>query len=154
MTRRAAHYATRIAKDICRHIAMGSTLKEALEKVGYLAPSMPTVWRWLDEHADFRDMYERARMLQADTDADRMRELAIECVGKPTAASAYRVAIDVLKWQAEVRNQAKYGSAKDAAKVKTPMDPAKLRQEIKRLESELGVAERSKVIPLKPNAQH
>lgn len=149
MTKRAAHYAPRIAKDICREIAMGATLKEALVKVGYLAPVMTTVWRWLDEHADFREMYDRARSLQADTDADRMRELGADIVDKPTQAAAYRVAIDVLKWQAEVRNRAKYGSKAEDPKDRKPMDPSSLRAEIKRLESELGVAEK-KVVTLAP----
>lgn len=126
---------------------MGATLKEALEKVGYLAPTMVTVWRWLDEHNDFRDMYERARMLQADTDADDMRVLGREIRDKPTAAAAYRVAIDVLKWQAEVRNKAKYSRSGEDPIAKRPLDPTKLRSEIKRLEEELGVME-SKVVPL------
>lgn len=145
--KRAAHYTPRIAKSICTEIALGATLKEALEKVGYLAPSMNTCWRWIDEHADFRDMYERARMLQADTDADDMRVLGREIRDKPTAAAAYRVAIDVLKWQAEVRNKTKYGTKAEDAKASRPLDPTKLRAEIKRLEDELGVAE-SKVVPL------
>lgn len=124
---------------------MGETLKDALDKVGYLAPTMTTVWRWLDEHADFREMYERARQLQADTDADDMRVLGREIRDKPTAAAAYRVAIDVLKWQAEVRNKVKYGTKGEDPKTARPLDPTKLRQEIKRLEDELGVAE-SKVL--------
>lgn len=135
---------------ICAEIAMGSTLKQALEKVGYLAPTLPTVWRWLDEHADFRDSYERARQLQADSDADDMRVLGEEIRTQPTKAAAYRVAIDVLKWQAERRNPAKYASRGDEAKDKRPLDPVKLRSEIKRLEEELGVMEsKSKVQPLK-----
>jgi hypothetical protein len=147
MTKRAAHYATRIAKDICKYIAMGKTLEEALEEVGYLAPTMPTVWRWLDEYPEFRDMYERARTLQADVHADQMLKLSREVMTKPTAAAAYRVAIDVLKWQAEVRNRNKY-STKGSEEQKRPMDANKIRAEIARLEKELGVAQ-SKVAPLK-----
>lgn len=152
MTKRAAHYAPRIAKDICREIALGRTLQEALVKVGYLAPTATTFWRWIDEHPDFRDMYERARSLQADTHADRMLELSREVIERPTLAAAYRVAIDVLKWQAEVRNRSKYGSKGDDDSAKRPLDPAKLRTEIKRLEAELGVAEKQgvKVVKLKP----
>jgi hypothetical protein len=141
MTKRAAHYAPRIAKDICREIAMGATLKKALDKVGYLAPSMTTFWRWLDEHADFREMYERARQLQADSDADRMRELAEEVIERPNAATAIRVATDILKWQAEVRNKTKYGNKTEDPRAAKPLNPADLRKEIKRLETELGVAE-------------
>lgn len=146
--KRAAHYTTRVAKDICTQIATGHTLAEALAIVGYLAPTMVTVWRWLDEYPEFREMYERARSLQADLHADRMLEISREVIGKPSAAAAYRVATDILKWQAEVRNKTRYGKAIDESGKGKVMDPTKLRAEIKRLEAELGVAE-SKVVPLK-----
>lgn len=70
-----------------------------------------------------------------------MRELGREIVSRPTAAAAYRVAVDVLKWQAEMRNRAKYGSRVEDSKAREPMNPTKLRAEIKRLETELGIAE-------------
>jgi hypothetical protein len=148
MTKRAAHYVARIGNDICMHIAMGKTLNEALDAVGYLAPTLPTVWRWIDQHADFREKYERARSLQADSHADKVLELGAEVLTKPTNAAAYRVAIEVLRWNAEIRNRAKYSAKADDPKDRTPMDPTKLRAEIKRLENELGVAE-SKVQPLR-----
>lgn len=148
MTIRAGRYVARIADTICFHIASGKSLQQSLAAVGYLAPKIQTVWKWLELHPDFREKYERARQLQADTHADRMLELGEEAINKPSSAAAYRVAIDVLKWQAEVRNRGKYGAkAEDAGKNKV-LDPAKLRAEIKRLEQELGVAE-NKVKPLK-----
>jgi len=88
------------------------------------------------------------RQLQADFDADDMRVLGRDIRTMPTKAAAYRVAIEVLKWQAERRNPAKYGSIKEDPKDRKPMDAAKLRSEIKRLEEELGVAE-TKVAPIK-----
>lgn len=131
---------------------MGKTLAEALKEVGYLAPSMPTFWRWIDEHADFREMYERARSLQADGHADRMLEISREVIDAPQKATAYRVASDILKWQAEIRNRARYGSKGDEDQGKKVIDPAKIRSEIKRLETELGIAEKAgtKVVTLKP----
>lgn len=155
MTKRAAHYNIRVAKDICRHIAMGETLVMALEKIGYLAPTMPTVWRWLDEHQDFREMYERARQLQADTLADQMLEMSREVIKAPGAATAYRVASDIVKWQAETRNRAKYGSKSDESGKNKALNPVELRKEIKRLEGELGVAEseKAKIVPLKAVAK-
>lgn len=148
MTTRRAHYTQRVARDICEQIAMGKTLDEALKIVGYLAPKMNALWKWLDEYPEFREMYERARALQADIHADRMLEISREVIDKPSAAAAYRVATDILKWQAEVRNKTKYGKAIDESGKGKVMDPTKLRAEIKRLEIELGVAE-SKVTPLK-----
>lgn len=148
MTKRPAHYTVRLANDLCEQIAQGKTLEQALKFVGFLAPSIPTVYKWLDIYPDFREKYERARQLQADVHADKMLEMSQLVIEKPTAAAAYRVATDILKWQAEVRNRGKYGSKSDDAGKNKPLDPAKLRAEIKRLEQELGVAE-SKVKPLK-----
>lgn len=151
MTKRAAHYTARVANDICTQIALGKTLKEALEIVGWLAPTINTVWRWLDEHQDFREKYERARQLQADVHADEMLEMASKVLtdgGQGTTPARYKVAADILRWQAEIRNREKYGSkSTDAGKDKV-LDPAKIKAEIKRLEAELGVAE-SKVVKIK-----
>lgn len=148
MAARRAHYTVRIADQICEQIALGKTLQQALDAVGYLAPAMSTIWSWLEKYPDFRDKYERARLLQADIHADKMLEMSQAVVNVPNAANAYRVAIDVLKWQAEVRNKQRYGRKTDDSASKKPLDAAKLRQEIKRLEAELGVAE-SRVQPLK-----
>lgn len=142
-----AHYVKRTGDLICEQIALGKTLQQALDIVGYLAPTVPTFWRWLDEYPEFREKYERARQMSADMDADQMKELGEKVLQNPKAAAAYQVAIRMLQWQAEVRNAAKFGKNKEA-KASKPMDPAKLRSEIKRLEKELGVAE-SKVVPLK-----
>lgn len=140
MGRRAGHYVPRTANLICEQIALGKSLKQALEIVGYLAPKQATIWRWLDEHPDFREKYERARQMQADSVADEMLELKDAVLRNPKAASGFKVGADILKWQAEVRNRARYGS-KSEEKAKPPMDPTKLREEIKRLQKELGVME-------------
>jgi len=139
MTKRAAHYAPRIGKMICTEIAQGATLLEALEKVGYLAPTLQTCWRWLDEHADFRESYERARLLQADMQADEMLKISRDVVKTPTLATAYRVATDILKWQAEKRNPAKYAPKDVDSKSRKPMNQQEVRKEIARLEAELGI---------------
>lgn len=151
MTKRAAHYTARVANDICTQIALGKTLKQALEIVGWLAPTMTTVWRWLDEHQDFREKYERARQMQADVHADDMLEMAsqvLDVKGLGTVPSRYKVAADILKWQAEIRNRERYGAKNTDSGKDKHLDPAKIKAEIKRLEAELGVAE-SKVVPIK-----
>lgn len=149
MSRRAAHYTPHIANLICEQIALGKTLQQALEEVGYIAPKLRTVWIWFETHPDFKEKYDRARKLQADMQADRMIELGEAVLKAPKAATAYKVAIDVLKWQAEVRNRAKYGSKADDVTPKS-MDPSKIRAEIARLEKELGVAEKTaEVTPLR-----
>ena len=145
--KRAAHYVVRIADQICEQIAIGKTLKQALAIVGYLAPNINAVYKWLDIHPEFREKYERARQLQADIHADDMLELGQEAIRDPKAAAGFKVAADILKWQAEVRNKVRYGKAIEENNKKA-LDPAKIREEIKRLEHELGIVE-AKVVPLK-----
>lgn len=139
---RPGHYVARTGDMICEHIALGATLEEALEKVGYLAPSEKNFWKWIDQNEDFRAKYERARQMQADKHADQMLQMSRDVLRAPKAAAAYRVAIDILKWQAEVKNRSRYGS-KGEQKAVTPLDPQKIRAEIKRLEKELGVIEKN-----------
>jgi hypothetical protein len=139
VTKRAAHYTPRIGKMICAEIAQGATLLEALEKVGYLAPSISTCWRWLDEHQDFRESMDRARLLQADMQADELIKISRDVVKQPSLATAYRVACDILKWQAEKRNPAKYAPKDTDSKSKKVLNQQEIKAEIKRLESELGI---------------
>lgn len=153
MPRRSSRKYTRyMANNICEYIALGMTLDQALKKCGELAPTKMTVYKWLEEHPDFMEKYDRARQYQADTLADRMIELGQEVLEHPGQAAAYRVAGDIVKWQAEVRNRRKYGGRTEDKQTEKPMDASKLRAEIRRLERELGVKEKeeaSKVVSLK-----
>lgn len=152
MGRRAGHYVKRTGNMICERIALGETLEEALAFVGYLAPTEPQFWRWLDNNEDFRAQYERARQMQADKHADQIIMLGKKVLTKPKDANAFKVAIDVLKWSTEIRNAGKYGK-KVESKTREPLDPTKIKAEIHRLETELGIVEGSRkpdnVVPLK-----
>ncbi|HEX7765412.1 MAG TPA: hypothetical protein VF443_01780 [Nitrospira sp.] len=139
MGRRVGHYVKRTGDLICEYIATGSTLDEALEKVGYLAPSKKMFWRWLEQHESFRQQYDRARQMQADQLADDHLALSRKVLmldGKQ--APKFKVAADILKWQAETRNRGKYGSKAEAPRSKD-LNPEEIKAEIKRLEKELGV---------------
>jgi hypothetical protein len=137
-SKRKAHYTVRIANRICEYIALGDTIKAALAKEP-LGPSLTLFWRWLDEYPEFREKYERARQMQADVHADRILEMAAEVVANPRIAPAYRVASDILKWQAEIRDPKKYGQKVQHELKAPPLKPEDLKAEIKRLEDELGV---------------
>lgn len=137
--RRPGHYVKRTGNLICEEIALGATLAEALEKVGYLAPSERQFWKWLELHEDFRLQYERARQMQADKLADDHLSLARKVLLLDAKqAPKFKTAADILRWQAEVRNRGKY-SQKAEAPAKAPMKPEDIKAEIKRLEKELGV---------------
>src|SRR5437867_1362212 len=141
MVKRTAHYTVRIGDDICMYIALGNTLEKALEKVGYLAPSITQVWTWLNLHEDFRNKYDRARTLQADILSDKTLDYLHDILKNPKDAAAYRLAIDLLKWHAEIRNPKVYNKTMGNEGKAPPLDAAKIKAEIKRLEKELGVKE-------------
>lgn len=139
MTKRKSHYTPRVAEEICTLIALGKTLRQALAEIGILAPSVQTVWNWQDTKPEFAERLERARQFSADGHADMMLEMAQQVITTPSKAGAIKVASDILKWQAEIRNAKKYGSKVQHELTKPPMSPADLRAEIKALEAELGV---------------
>lgn len=139
MSKRRAHYTVRIANMICEKIALGNSLKSALEEVGPLAPSMPTFWRWLDEYPEFLTRYKRARQMQGDIHADVMLDLAAEAINMPSKAAAIKVAADILKWQAEIRDPKSYSRSSIPDEPKKVLSPSQLRAEIKALELDLGV---------------
>jgi hypothetical protein len=135
------HYTERISKMICEHVATGEGLKSALKKIGTLAPSVNAVWKWIEEYPEFRASYDRALQMQANMHADRIVELAEEALTTPSKAAAIRVATDIYKWNAEMRDPAKY-SPKAPQEVKQPPKSVdEMRAEIERLQKELGVAD-------------
>lgn len=135
---RKARYTQRVALRICEHIALGDTVQKALAKEP-LAPAMSTFWKWLDEHQEFREWYERARRIQADLRVDHLSEMAAQVIKKPKLASAFKVATDIYRWQAEVTNPKKYGKQPEVSVTLNLPDASALRDEINRLEKELGV---------------
>lgn len=137
-------YSKTIAEKICERIATGETLNAIC-----LEPEMPShtvIFKWFERYPDFKQSYENARILQADYFADEMVELKNLARENPANASAYRVAADILRWQASVRQPRKYGD-KLEVDVNKKIDPDKIRDEIERLSVELGV---KRIIEVKP----
>lgn len=143
-----AHYTPRIAARICEHIALGMTIKAALAEEP-LGPTLRVFWKWLDEYPEFRERFERAQQLQATMHADRILEMAAEVIAAPGKAQAYKVASDILKWQAEIRDPKKYGQKVQHELKAPPLKPEDLKTEIKRLEEELGIVNEVKQEPNK-----
>ncbi len=133
-----------MADKICEFIALGQTIKQALINAGPLAPTLNLFWKWLEEHGEFRERYDRARLMQADIHADTMLEMASDAITEPNKASAYKVASDILKWQAAMRNPKLYGDKVQHEMKSAPMDANKLKSEIANLEKELGVENKIK----------
>ena len=68
-------------------------------------PSIPTVYKWLDNNPDFFQDYARARSKQADTFADMVMTEAFNSHD----AQIGRLRIDALKWTASKLAPKKYG---------------------------------------------
>jgi hypothetical protein len=117
-------FTVELGLQITELIAESKTLNQALKALGNPV-HRATVFRWLDENEDFRKQYARAHSLQAETDADEIREITRRVIGPlnegETAipAADARVAIDALKWAASKRNPKRYG---EKVEVDTPAD--------------------------------
>lgn len=139
MAKRPAHFCKRIVDRIIEGVAMGNSLKKSLHDAGPLAPTPTTFWRWMEQYPEVGASYQRALQFQASMNADLMLDLAHEALATPAKAPAIRVAVDILKWHAEMRDPALY-SPKGAQTHQAPPKTLKqMQDEVERLQKELGV---------------
>lgn len=103
---RPSSYNQETATEICRLLEEGETLIAITDREEM--PAYRTVMQWLEKHPDFAQSYARARDKQADWYADRVGELARGVLNDPKNSNAYRVAGDLLKWQAIIRSPMRY----------------------------------------------
>ncbi len=73
---RPTKYCDDTADEICERIVKGESLY-SITSDSHM-PSVATVYRWLQKHEDFRELYTRAREDQADTLADQIIAIADE----------------------------------------------------------------------------
>lgn len=83
-----------LAAELLKRVSEGDLLIEVCRESW--APARPTVYRWISEKQDFRDLFAQARELQAHACAER----AVEEGRRATAedANAARVRLDANKW--------------------------------------------------------
>ena len=100
---RPSKYSEVIADTICEEIASGRSLLSICSSKDM--PSQSMVYRWLQEHDEFREKYVRARERQADHFADQVHEIAQfeEDVNRA------RVRIDAIKWHTGKLHPRTYG---------------------------------------------
>lgn len=139
-------------QEICRQLALGSAIQDILmerrvdPQTGLLVelqrPDMPE-WQevvgWLKTDELFLADYEQARVFGADYLADRMIQLVEELRDDPKKAPAVKAAMEILKWQTMVRNSKYSERTIQETKTTGPMDPEKVKSEIKRLERDLKI---------------
>lgn len=100
----AIPFSQELADRICDHIAAGESLRSFCELDD--APCKKSVMRWLRQNPEFSAQYARAREEQAESQVDKIIEIADDPTIK---ADDKRVRIDARKWHAEKMKPKKYG---------------------------------------------
>lgn len=103
---RPSSYTDEAGNIICTGIASGQSLAAICREHGY---AYSTVIAWLRDYAEFQSNYMRARLDQADADADAVGDIAARVLAGEIEPNAARVAIDALKWAAGKRKPLVYG---------------------------------------------
>lgn len=104
---RPIDYSPELAAVICERISLGEGLTEICAAPGM--PSVPTVYRWIQEREGFRAMHARAELLKADALFDAIGDIREQVRNGTRDASDARIIIDALKWQAARLAPHKYG---------------------------------------------
>lgn len=95
------------AEQICLQILEGKTLTQICENDAF--PKIRTVYRWLINHDDFREMMEEARRIRAEYFADRIIGLTNDEYEDKTQVEAAKMKFNALKWTAERSDPARFG---------------------------------------------
>jgi len=132
-------YSAPLGELICERIALGEPLQKIC--VGEDMPTIKHVQMWLRKFAKFSELYDQARILQADYLADEALVIVAEMRASPTKAAALKAAADLLAKQAEWRSPRKYGPKMDLTVTERAKTPDEIKAEILRLRTELGVPE-------------
>lgn len=114
VTGRPSIYTPEIADEICTRLANGESLRAICgsDRDDFM-PALGTVMRWVVENQAFREQYEEARRIQAETMADEIvaiadgRDLGTE--EKVALSARDRLRVDSRKWVASKLLPKKYG---------------------------------------------
>ncbi len=117
LPRRRVCFTPELGEHIAGLVSNGVPIEDSTLNGAVLAPGVAsriginpsTFYDWQQQHPDFAESIARARRESAHRIADRMLALADAALAEPALANAVRVAADILKWQASVRNPGMYG---------------------------------------------
>ena len=96
---------------ILDRIAAGESLRSVCLQEGL--PAFRTVMDWLEQDAEFRTKYARARECQADVLFDGMADIEDKVIAGDLRPDAARVILDSQRWRAEKLKPKAYGSKVD-----------------------------------------
>lgn len=86
---------SQVVERICNAIAGGTLVKDAVSQEGL---RRETFWRWLAADAEFRQLFNEARISQAHALAEEAIEIADAPVRDHADAVRARTRVDVRKW--------------------------------------------------------
>lgn len=100
-------FSNEVAAEVCALLVEGKSLAEICRQDGM--PSYRAVFYRLTKDEAFAKDYARARVAQADADADAISDMASQVRAGLLDPQAARVAMDAYKWTASRRNARAYG---------------------------------------------
>ncbi|MFW0778450.1 MAG: hypothetical protein ACN2B6_12115 [Rickettsiales bacterium] len=93
--------------ELCARIALGNSLRSVCKSDDM--PAIATVYKWFAKYPDFVEQYARAKEDSADSDADRIEEIAEKVLDGEYEPAQARTAIDAYKWTAGKKRPRRYG---------------------------------------------
>ena len=115
---RPTDYSQELINEICDRIANGEPLVRICREEAM--PNVVTVYRWLNKHPEFSNLYAKAKDAAADTLAEEIQDIAdsipMETTDKegntrfdPAYINWMRLRVDARKWVAAKLKPKKYG---------------------------------------------
>lgn len=99
-------YSAALTDEICRRVARNESIRTILAPRD--KPTWTTLLRWMEKYPEFGAKYEKALEHRADYICHQLAELAEMAKKDPKAAPGYKVAANILQWQAAMGNPKKY----------------------------------------------
>lgn len=104
---RPSDYTQELAEKICDLVTQGGTLNKICRKKSM--PSRNTLYRWLLEQGEFRDMYARACEIRREIKFESLEDM----IDKEKDPQKARLKLDAFKWQLSKEEPRKYGDRLD-----------------------------------------
>jgi len=105
----AAHYTLETAEYICAMVAVSPHGLSTICARDDHIPSPTTINYWRNTHPEFDEMYEHAKIRQAEMLAEHILELSDESRGLPDEFNAIKLQIETRKWLAGKLKPRRYG---------------------------------------------
>ena len=137
-----------VKKHILEELAHGKPVQEILNPPAplndpdWVKPDLPDwnlVVQWLKEDEEFRGAYEHAMKYGAAYLADEMLMLKERLLQDPKSATAYKTAMDMIKWATMIRDPKYSERTIQEIKNTTPQDAEVVKAKVEQLREELGM---------------